>query len=54
LKKAVELGKITAEDPVLVINTGSGLKDIRSAMKAVPEAPVIEPSMQALKAHLGI
>jgi threonine synthase len=54
LKKAVKQGKITADDPVLVINTGSGLKDIRSAMKAVPEAPIIEPTMKALKAHLGI
>ncbi len=54
LKKAVKLGKINADDPVLVINTGSGLKDIRSAMKAVPDAPIIEPTMTALKAHLGI
>jgi len=54
LKKAIRLGKIGVEDPVLVINTGSGLKDIRSAMKAVPEAPIIEPSMAALKKHLGI
>ncbi len=54
LKKAVSLGKITAEDPVLVINTGNGLKDIRAAMMSVPEAPIIEPSMKALKAHLGL
>lgn len=54
LKKAVKLGKISADDPVLVINTGSGLKDIRAAMKSVPDAPVIEPTMKALKAHLGI
>ncbi len=54
LKKAIALGKITPEDPVLVINTGSGLKDIRAAMQAVPPAPVIEPTMTALKKHLGI
>jgi threonine synthase len=40
---------ITPEDPVLVINTGSGLKDIRAAMRSVPEAPVIEPRIQAVK-----
>lgn len=54
LKKAIQLTKITPEDPVLVINTGSGLKDIRAAVMAVPEAPVIEPSMKALKAYLGM
>jgi len=54
LKKAVREGKIGAEDPVLVINTGSGLKDIRAALKSVGEAPVIEPTLPALKKHLGI
>jgi len=34
---------------VLVLNTGSGLKDVRAAMQAVPEALVIEPTLQALK-----
>ena len=54
LKKAVREGKIGAEDPVLVINTGSGLKDIRAALKSVGEASVIEPTLPALKKHLGI
>jgi len=36
-------------DPVLVLNTGSGLKDIKAAMQAVPSAPIIEPSLQSLK-----
>ena len=54
LKKAVEAGQITADDPVLVLNTGNGLKDIKSAMKAAGEAPIIEPTMQALKKHLAI
>jgi len=52
LKKAIETGQIVADDPVLVLNTGNGLKDIKSAMRAAGEAPVIEPSMQALKKHL--
>ncbi len=53
LKKALREGLITPEDPVLVLNTGSGLKDVRAAMQAVKEAPVIEPTLSALKAHLG-
>lgn len=52
LEKAVELGMIEANDPVVVINTGSGLKDIKAAMKAVKEAPIIEPTMEALRSHL--
>ncbi|MCX8025867.1 MAG: threonine synthase [Thermanaerothrix sp.] len=52
LKKALQQGLITPDDPVLVLNTGSGLKDVRAAMQAVKEAPVIEPTLAALKAHL--
>jgi len=52
LLKAVKEGLILPDDPVVVVITGNGLKDIRAAMKAVAEAPVIEPSMQALKAYL--
>ena len=50
--KALRQGLISPDDPVVVINTGSGLKDIRAAMQAVTQAPVIEPSMSALKAYL--
>lgn len=53
MKKALLEGKINLEDPVLVINTGNGLKDIRAALKSVGEAPVIEPTLDALKKHLG-
>ena len=47
--RALEAGIISADDPILVINTGSGLKDTRAAVRAVPEAKVIEPSLDALK-----
>ncbi len=53
LKKALVEGIIEPEDPVLVVLTGNGLKDIRAAMEAVKEAPIIEPNMNALKKHLG-
>jgi threonine synthase len=49
LVKAVGQGIVKAEDPVLVLNTGSGLKDVRAAMQAVKEAPVIEPTLDAVK-----
>lgn len=49
LVKAVQTGQIGPNDPVLVLNTGSGLKDVKAAMQAVSEAPVIEPSLEALK-----
>jgi threonine synthase len=49
LVKAVQTGLIQADQPVMVLNTGSGLKDVKAAMQAVAEAPVIEPSLQALK-----
>ncbi len=47
-------GLIKPENPVVCMITGSGLKDVNAAMKAVPSAPVIEPSMQALKKILAI
>ncbi|MCC6146202.1 MAG: threonine synthase [Anaerolineaceae bacterium] len=49
LLKALRDGKISPEDPILVLNTGNGLKDIRAAMQAAGEAVVIEPTMAALK-----
>jgi threonine synthase len=52
LVRAIESGMIKLSDSVLVINTGSGLKDIKAAMMAVKEAPVIEPTMQGLKKYL--
>jgi len=51
--KALSQGLIDPEDPIVVINTGSGLKDTRAAMQAVKEAPVIEPTLEALKKHLA-
>ena len=47
--KAITTGILSRDDAVVVINTGSGLKDTRAAVKAVPEAKVIEPRLDALK-----
>jgi threonine synthase len=49
LVKAMQTGLIQRDEPILVINTGSGLKDIRAAMKAVKEPQIIEPTLMALK-----
>src|SRR5688500_7334626 len=49
LVKAVASGVVGSDDPILVLNTGSGLKDVRAAMKAVKKAPIIEPTLEAVK-----
>jgi len=49
LVKAAATGLVGSEDPILVLNTGSGLKDVRAAMQAVVEAPIIEPTLEAVK-----
>jgi threonine synthase len=53
LVKAVDEGLVTADDPVLVLSTGSGLKDVKAAMQAVTEAPIIEPTLKAVKKVLS-
>ena len=49
LVKATASGVVGSDDPVLVLNTGSGLKDVKAAMLAVVEAPIIEPTLSAVK-----
>jgi len=49
LVKAVELGLVDPEERVVVLATGSGLKDIATAMKSVGEPQVIEPTMGSLR-----
>ena len=49
LVKAAASGIVGREDPILVLNTGSGLKDVRAAMQAVQPAPIIEPALEAVK-----
>jgi len=49
LVKAAGSGVVGSADPVLVLNTGSGLKDVKAAMQAVESAPIIEPTLEAVK-----
>ena len=49
LKRMAGSGELDPADPVLVLNTGSGLKDVRAAMQAVSSPKIIEPTLEALK-----
>jgi threonine synthase len=49
LVKAIADGVVGPDHPILVLNTGSGLKDVRAAMQAVQSAPIIEPTLEAVK-----
>jgi threonine synthase len=53
LIKAVEQGLVSPDDRIVVINTGSGLKDVKSAMAAVEQAGTrpyrVEPSLADLQ-----
>ena len=49
LVKATGSGVVRSDDPILVLNTGSGLKDVRAAMQAVQSPPIIEPTLDAVK-----
>ena len=49
LKEAIRVGWINVQDPVVVLNTGSGLKDVKAAIQAAGDAPVIEPTIDAVR-----
>ncbi len=49
LVRAAGQGLLKPQDPVLVLNTGSGLKDVGAAMRAAAEAPVIEPTLEEVR-----
>jgi threonine synthase len=52
LRKALENGMISTAETIVVLNTGSGLKDVPAAMEAVNPAPVIEPTLAAVEKTL--
>jgi len=53
LQKALADNLLGADDPALVLLTGSGLKDVKAAMQAAGEAPVIAPNLQALNDYFN-
>jgi threonine synthase len=49
VQRAVKMGLIEADETVVVINTGSGLKDIKAATEITPGMRVIQPTLSAVK-----
>jgi threonine synthase len=52
LKRAVEEGIVSRRETALAVVTGSGLKDVRTAMGAVPEPVTLPPDDAALDDYL--
>ena len=52
LVKALKTGLVKPDEPILVLNTGSGLKDVKAAMRVAGEPRVIKPALQALRAAI--
>lgn len=52
LVRAVRQGLVRADETIVVLNTGSGLKDVKSAMRAAGPPVVIDPTLEAVKAAL--
>ena len=53
LASAVQAGQIGPDERVVVLLTGSGLKDVPAAIKAAPSAHVIEPDLDAVRQAIG-
>ncbi|MEM7335151.1 MAG: threonine synthase [Chloroflexota bacterium] len=57
LLKAVEMKMIGADDTVVVVNTGNGLKDIQAAMKGVESVDIrpflIQPKLEEVRKVVG-
>jgi threonine synthase len=52
LVKAVEGDLVAAEDRVVILSTGNGLKDIQAAMRTVGTPRTIAPELEAVKRAL--
>ena len=54
LQSAIRQGLHQPDEPALVLCTGSGLKDVNAAMRAIVPAPIIEPTLKQLKEALHV
>jgi threonine synthase len=54
LVQALDDGLIQADETVVVINTGSGLKDVNAAIQVTGGVTVIEPTLEAVRGALKI
>jgi len=46
-------GRLRGDERIAALVTGSGLKDVAGALKAVPAPPRIEPTLEAVRLHAG-
>jgi threonine synthase len=53
LAKAAAQGLVQPNEVIVVMNTGNGLKDVKSAMRAVPPAGVVDPDLADVKKVIG-
>ena len=53
IEAAIAKELIKPDDPVLALVTGSGLKDVKSAMLSVNAAPVIKPDLDEVIKVVG-
>jgi threonine synthase len=53
LVQAIEQGLVSPDERVVVLSTGSGLKDIKTAMKSVGEPVVVAPDLADVRRALG-
>lgn len=54
LKKLVDLGKINEDETVVIIVSGSGLKDVKSAQRAVSKPELVKPDINELINYLRV
>ena len=50
--KALSMGLVTRDERIVILATGSGLKDIRATLQAVGKPKPIKPNLTAVKAAL--
>jgi threonine synthase len=53
LVQAVDEGWVDAQERIVVLNTGNGLKDVKAAIQAAGEPVIIRPELEALERTLG-
>jgi threonine synthase len=50
--KALSMGLVTRDERIVILATGSGLKDIRATLQAVGKPKRIKPNLKAVKTAL--
>jgi len=53
LAAAARAGQVGSDERIVVVVTGSGLKDVPAAIKAAPAPYVIEPNLEAVRRAIG-